>query len=718
MRLYDIDYVEKTRLAEGIQYGNKQKSWVENNLNGFRIGLEAELVVADSAMMDADGMDFKELSEQFDIRTNDTMGYYMTLYENNGADFPDIMTTVVLEALQDSDAFKAFNNDTIDSLVGLLKNDSVCSRIVKSDGNGSGDTEEDFGLLKLVMETMYRSVGGGFTALDDDIEPFANIDDDYVDNELLDFIFNNGYGNIDIVEIMQYVRDVNESLNQHDMVDSEGTVTFSEEDEGETLEHFMNLLTELVGVCSRNEIVSKHLTSNMSVRVSNHFFDNSGAMELKTVHDQLEEADAYMTMEDFVEEILAKTPSSANIDPRIFFNVDVDFSDSITSSIGEVEEIINEMGYSDWFEVVDEGHDMIEIITTGSITGDDIEECYDTLFEIIDTLKDRGYGTRDSDSGADIQGSGFHISISKLGYDGLVSPTKFLLLSNILQIIPNDEQYVRKYVNDIRENFNSSTSLEILVGSLIANKFKKNESLSKNYDKILEDWAYASTDTVEKFQTVNFKEMDIQNGRIEIRLYGGRNYDSVKAEMWDETIRSMYALHLASSETEGRREYLQILNRMANEVFVNHLGMDVSQYFVTTKKIYELFNGLFPDFQSKVILPSLGRQNSLMELNYAPLYRIHPSTVDLDYFIAFFTEKAYKLNFDDMDYDIFTMLRERTNLIDTDSSESIYIPDMKKMTNIAKGLKQVFSKYQQSLKREPFGSLLLQSILEQAITIR
>jgi len=43
MRLIDIDRNERFRLVEGVRYGEKQSSWVLNNLDKFRIGLEAEL---------------------------------------------------------------------------------------------------------------------------------------------------------------------------------------------------------------------------------------------------------------------------------------------------------------------------------------------------------------------------------------------------------------------------------------------------------------------------------------------------------------------------------------------------------------------------------------------------------------------------------------------------------------------------------------------------
>ena len=115
--------------------------------------------------------------------------------------------------------------------------------------------------------------------------------------------------------------------------------------------------------------------------------------------------------------------------------------------------------------------------------------------------------------------------------------------------------------------------------------------------------------------------MNTQSGRIEIRMYGGINFDYMKDEMWEETIRSMYALHLAGSKDEGEREYLKVLNELANETIYNVVGMDISQYFVTLKRLYVEFNKIFPNFQKEIDLSTASSYRMVDTNKYPHLMR-------------------------------------------------------------------------------------------------
>lgn len=363
-----------------------------------------------------------------------------------------------------------------------------------------------------------------------------------------------------------------------------------------------------------------------------------------------------------------------------------DDSKPLVEHLSKVEKVIRDLDYEVYFKVEKEGSDMVEIISKdvggNGLSGSDIKDAYEGIFEIIDSLKKIGYYSRDSSDSE--QGTGIHVSISMPNYEGVVDPVKFLMVSNILELLPKNDKYIRKYVSDIRLAFKSKKSIQMLVGSLISQKFKNKEPLSKDYDKILLAWAKSVVDINEKFQTVNFKNMNVQQGRIEIRMFGGMNYESMSKEIWDESIRSMYALKVAGSEEYGKREYLKILNRVANNALKDVIGMDISEYYVTLSKYYKLFNSIIPNFQDTIDLASVNFYRSLMSANDEYIKRIvlnNPEMV-LNYLLT----AMWNMDVDDFVIDVFKNLFINNQNLHPfkDFEHGIFIPDKNRILGFVK----------------------------------
>lgn len=673
MRITDIDYVEKTKLHEGVQYGNKQKSWTQNNLNKFRIGLEAELAAPDDSV-ETSTLSPEELGEFYEPNTNASLssGYLGDDVE----EYRKSLATAMDVSMSGNESFDAVK-DLPDTIIRLVDNYESISDVVKGDDYG-------FQSIKAVFDVLYS--GKDYSTIEAELDPIYHLDDHLVSHEDFKTLLNFNLDDIDTHNLVEQLVSLNELLNENDMIDSDGTIVEGDVDDDsmeEISDYFEEFTSEFSPFIDNVEHIKKHI-DNRSTALYDLVKQVNNLYRCFLMVEEVNEDISYV---DFIKRF-ARYARIDNFMP--FFEIegyDLDDGSMLFQHIEFAKNVIETMGYGHFFTVVDEGDNMIEVISTGSIVGDEIEEAVDALYEVVNELISQGFSTRDGSS--DTQSSGLHVSISMPSFKGIVNPAKFLFLSNILQLLPEDSRYIRKYVNDIRSDFYRKASTETLINSLISNKFKKGESLSKNYDKILIEWADTFINDENKHQTVNFASMDEENGRIEIRIFGGEGYENTQSKVWEETLRSMYALHLASSETEGRQEYLKILNQLANDIFKKSVGMDVSQYYLNIKKYYEMFSEIFPMITQAVDFVKFSRM-SLISVSGDILYRsVTPMN---DYFSSYIKDYANIKELDSGDYDmvegIAEILSERLKF-----NGHVIEVDQKLMRSAYKSLKPIFDKY-------------------------
>lgn len=676
MRIVDIDYNEKLKLVEGVQYGQKQSSWVLSNLDKFRIGLEAELSYKEMDSGDLSNMDSRDLADRYNFDNSLSINDLVERYDGDADEIKRSVVDVIATNMDEHEVIIARDGDALNPIIRLLNSEDACRMVLDN------QSDVEYGTLKIVMELIYG--GSGYSSLEETIKPIYDFSEDYSTYDILDKVLNGKY-TVDIQILINELDSLNESLNEHVVVNDDGKLLDETEIDDDAMSEIINYATDLFDslelLCRFREDYLNLYKGSFRDALFNAINNGDNFDDyLEPLLDM-----AGMDTTEFVDDVIGDLPSGYNAEPHHFYDVDDSSGeDNSDAYIEQVQEIIDASGYSSSFKVIPEGGKMIEIITKGEITGDEIEEIYDELFNIIKQLKIQGFTTRDSQD--DEQGTGMHISISMPSYKGMVDPVKFLLLSNIMELLPEDSRYIRKYVNDIRENFKDRRSLEILVGSLFSNKFKNNESLSKDYAMILKEWSKLSIEKDVKFQSVNFQHMDTQSGRIEIRMFGGENFDYMKDLMWEETIRSMYALYLASSDTEGDREYLQILNKMANEVIHEIVGMDVSEYFVTLKKIYGMFNSVFPDFQKAIDLATAS-QYMMMDMNKYP--HLMRSLGGAENKIPQYLEQELRsLGASEIDMAVTDLIRQRFDEFFPKAKGYMYKPDVKKVKDMITVLKK------------------------------
>lgn len=575
MRIYDIDNSERLKLVEGVQYGNKQSQWVESNLDLFNIGLEAELVIPDIT----DESNEISIEDAFETGATISSDTFYRITEDE--EFGRYLASMTYDLMEEHEVYDAMDGVEFDFLFDLLNETEALEIPIKRLRASNEETMvEDF---KLLVSILYRNRTPD--QLREIIKPLYDLNESYTDNSILDAVLNGNNAYADIHEFIVELDSINEVVDENDLTDPN------------------NIDQEIV---DDNEKYISDFASSLVMYMNNagyylEFYDNDILSNLRTYFDATyvksnTPAELYDDINDFYSiepvEFIDKLSTVSLTEERAFYEHESDADMAgITQeqAVSQVEDIIRDMDYDHMFHVEEEGSDMVEIISDEGLS-ESVDEIYDAMFEIIEELTKQGYSSRDS--GDDEQGSGFHISISKKDYSGITDPAKFLLLSNILELLPNDEQYVRNYVDNITDDLMDGASFKTLLVTLIANKIMKGEPLSKDYSKIIESWVNYYISKNSKYQTVNFSSMNTQKGRIEIRMFGGEGYDRQKKLMWDETIRSMYALHLADSETEGRREYLKIIHNLVNTVFQRNTRMDTSTYFVKAKKWYDFLDSV------------------------------------------------------------------------------------------------------------------------------
>lgn len=218
MRITDIDYVEKTKLHEGVQYGNKQKSWTQNNLNKFRIGLEAELAAPDDSV-ETSTLSPEELGEFYEPNTNASLssGYLGDDVE----EYRKSLATAMDVSMSGNESFDAVK-DLPDTIIRLVDNYESISDVVKGDDYG-------FQSIKAVFDVLYS--GKDYSTIEAELDPIYHLDDHLVSHEDFKTLLNFNLDDIDTHNLVEQLVSLNELLNENDMIDSDGTIVEGDVDD-------------------------------------------------------------------------------------------------------------------------------------------------------------------------------------------------------------------------------------------------------------------------------------------------------------------------------------------------------------------------------------------------------------------------------------------------------------------------------------------------------
>lgn len=146
--------------------------------------------------------------------------------------------------------------------------------------------------------------------------------------------------------------------------------------------------------------------------------------------------------------------------------------------------------------------------------------------------------------------AGIHISISHKRYNKKdINLVKFLVLisGDYLHSLFPERSYVKNITDKIRNVLQLSHYSSI-----------------NDIEKSILNFFTAGEDRNIKYITTKISDYFDQDGRIELRFFGGKNYDKQYDEIRWQTLRALYILSIAYEHDMFRKEYLKTLYSLTN----------------------------------------------------------------------------------------------------------------------------------------------------------
>ena len=232
----------------------------------------------------------------------------------------------------------------------------------------------------------------------------------------------------------------------------------------------------------------------------------------------------------------------------------------------EADSFINQFNISHIDKVVIEHDGMMEIITK--------------RMNIVDGLRHIKYFFESAKSfGITFpEMAGMHISIShKQANSKPFNYTKFIVLLSgdyLHSIFPE-----RGYVSNISEEFRTMLS-------------KKKPKNVKEVESIVNDSMHSASNSAmttgslhvgKKYITAKLSDYSKHDGRIELRFFGGKNYNTMYNDIRTQLLRSIYILSIALDDSMYRKEYLKQLGKLLTQS--NDLDPEDAYDILNSKKV-------------------------------------------------------------------------------------------------------------------------------------
>ncbi|ASV44139.1 hypothetical protein PBI_SCTP2_124 [Salicola phage SCTP-2] len=206
--------------------------------------------------------------------------------------------------------------------------------------------------------------------------------------------------------------------------------------------------------------------------------------------------------------------------------------------------------------VVEEQGDQIEVITYPM----DVESALQNLKIAFNKIsKTDQLQTHDD--------SGLHISISSKQKSNMASRdlAKFILLQQyeyILEIFPERENVSDLY-EQLVNNFHNLIKKNLIEN--IFNNFSQNNMMVQIVEYVENELTKYGV-LREKYLSTNFSSMDAENGRIELRFFGGESYEDRYDDVKTLLLRSVYILDVVMDEKYDKK-YHKALYQFINNAF-------------------------------------------------------------------------------------------------------------------------------------------------------
>lgn len=231
------------------------------------------------------------------------------------------------------------------------------------------------------------------------------------------------------------------------------------------------------------------------------------------------------------------------------------------------DDLQSQVAFIDHIE--DEHNDMKEVITEKMTVRDAIENIQDMFRFMSNNAFVEHY-------------AGMHISISTTKYDlDDFKLAKFITIMDIDHI--RDYFPDRGHVENLQEKVEDLISENIL-GVVLRNVDRKEKSMVS----VIKDMEFGIDRGVSehKYQTINFGDYKVSDGRIELRFFGGENYHQRYEEVVTHMLRALYLLNFAYTD-EHNKDYYKKITKMINAVVKEYYGVSFSYLYSSLMKISE-----------------------------------------------------------------------------------------------------------------------------------
>lgn len=254
------------------------------------------------------------------------------------------------------------------------------------------------------------------------------------------------------------------------------------------------------------------------------------------------------------------------------YNIPDDFQGHIELGTSRMQDLADDV-LSHSIKVETDNNYQFEFITDIMTVG----ECLDSLQEVFEFINEHGYTTKHS---------GLHISISSDKWSN--TPFNFLKFftlmqfTHVLDIFPE-----RKFVNNLYNKFVSSENTIHIVKDAIKNTNNLSQCVSNIHNTLSDIKLWKDGFLSTKYQSVKFGDYEISHGRIELRFFGGDNYEDRYDEVEQLLLKSLYMMELSYGDLydkEYKKLFVRILDDIATHISNNGETMSFGELFAKLKE--------------------------------------------------------------------------------------------------------------------------------------
>lgn len=513
-----VESVEsKKELKEGVRFGGKEKSLIMKHLGEFQIGIEFEY-------------------HPNDFDENFVTGGSRVSYEDGNSDIYDAIEEGFLEEISSARYEEYSVGHSTGSGMMLVYSDYGADGTLVIKNNRS---YIEYTSLTQLYDQEDNTVAINFFTF---LSKFHTIMEMYDNNE---------YDDDEVIELVGEI--------YRELVES-GVIL----EDGYFLTNF--------GIVDN---VSPYSYYDLTQHITN--------TELSTLDDIVGLYEMYSNTE--LDEIIANNINDPEVIIDILLNK-IDFIEAVEDNFENVfgEYTIYKLGSEDSVGYEDElpssiidnirdveiEHDQQYEVITHNLS---ISDGLDTIKAMFDYISDNGYTSGKS---------GMHISISTTKGKGKVDLLKYLVLSDLEYVVgyldgnksPSHNPLfpTRKYVGNVMENLYIAIN-RVLDSTVLDYIIDNNGNVTMNDITRLTAKSLLDTNVFdEKFQSIKFGDYDVFDGRIELRYFGGEDYEDKYTEIEEHIYKALYVLYVSREGTLQKQYSKQLYQIITNTVAVSEVA--------------------------------------------------------------------------------------------------------------------------------------------------